>query len=36
MTALATRTLHADLLDAAVSYLVVNPRASLADIAAAA
>jgi AcrR family transcriptional regulator len=35
MTALATRTRHADLLDAAVTYLVVNPRASLADIAAA-
>ena len=36
MTALATRTQHADLLDAAVTYLVGNPRASLADIAAAA
>jgi AcrR family transcriptional regulator len=36
MTALGTRTQHADLLDAAVTYLVVNPRASLADIAAAA
>jgi AcrR family transcriptional regulator len=36
MTALATRAQHADLLDAAVTYLVVNPRASLADIAAAA
>ncbi len=36
MTALATRTQHGDLLDAAVTYLVVNPRASLADIAAAA
>lgn len=36
MTALATRTQHADLLDAAVTYLVSNPRASLADIAAAA
>lgn len=36
MTALATRTQHSALLDAAVTYLVVNPRASLADIAAAA
>ena len=36
MTALATRTQYADLLDAAVTYLVGNPRASLADIAAAA
>jgi AcrR family transcriptional regulator len=36
MTALATRTQHAELLDAAVTYLVLNPRASLADIAAAA
>ena len=36
MTALATRTRHAELLDAAVTYLVGNPRASLADIAAAA
>ena len=36
MTALATRTQHAELLDAAVTYLVGNPRASLADIAAAA
>ena len=36
MTALAARTQHAHLLDAAVTYLVVNPRASLADIAAAA
>ena len=36
VTALAARTQHAHLLDAAVTYLVVNPRASLADIAAAA
>jgi TetR/AcrR family transcriptional repressor of lfrA len=36
MTALATHTQHAELLDAAVTYLVSNPRASLADIAAAA
>ena len=36
MTALAVRTQHADLLDAAVTYLMHHPRASLAEIAAAA
>jgi AcrR family transcriptional regulator len=36
MSALATRTRHADLLDAAVTYLMHYPRASLAEIAAAA
>ena len=36
MTALAVRTRHADLLDAAVTYLMHHPRASLAEIAAAA
>ena len=36
MTALAVRTQHADLLDAAVTYLMRYPRASLAEIAAAA
>jgi AcrR family transcriptional regulator len=36
MTALATRTQHPELLDSAVTYLMVKPRASLGDIAAAA
>lgn len=36
MTALAVRRQHADLLDAAVAYLMHHPRASLAEIAAAA
>lgn len=36
MTVLAVRSRHTELLDAAAGYLIANPRASLADIAAAA